>query len=142
MVQGRKESHEVCYSPNLAATDWPLKQLLLLHGGSLVDPRLSRYSFFHCPSTTLPELPIPIPPLRGISHLQETAAIHTARKILEIQITVSQMRLRREGHTSLTRKTSTIWSETLVLPSPMLSFWHPVSSSGTCWMKVCKSQIR
>ena len=64
MVQGRKESHEVCYSPNLAATDWPLKQLLLLHGGSLVDPRLSRYSFFHCPSTTLPELPIPIPPKR------------------------------------------------------------------------------
>ena len=29
-----------------------------------MDPRLSRYSFFHCPSTTLPELPIPIPPKR------------------------------------------------------------------------------
>ena len=79
---------------------------------------------------------------RGINHLQETAASQTAGKILEIQITVSQMRLRREGHTSLTRKTSTIWSETLVLPSPMLSFWHPGSSNGTCWMRACKSQIR
>ena len=51
-------------------------------------------------------------PRRGTSHLQEPAASQTARKILEIQITVSQMRLRRGGHTSLTRKTSTIWSET------------------------------
>ena len=68
-----------------------------------------------------PELPIPTP-RRGISHLQELAASHTVRKILEIQIRVSQMRLRREGHTSLTRKTSAIWSETLVLPSPMLRF--------------------
>jgi len=50
------------------------------------------------------------------------------------------MRLRREGHTSLTRKTSTIWSETLVLPSPMLNFWHPGSSSGTCWMKAYTDQ--
>ena len=56
----------------------------------------------HCASCQFPF------PLRGISHFQETAASHTARKILEIQITVSQMRLRREGHTSLTRKTSTI----------------------------------
>ena len=81
-------------------------------------------------------------PRRGISHLQEEAASQTARKILEIHITVSQMRLRREDHTSLTRKTSTIWPETLVLPSPMLRFWHPGSSNGTCWMKACKSQIR
>src|SRR6218665_2786944 len=34
---------------------------------------------------------------RGISHLQETAASQTARKILEIQITFSQMGLGREG---------------------------------------------
>src|SRR6218665_1716069 len=31
-------------------------------------------------------------PQRGISHLQETAASQTARKLLEIQITFSQMR--------------------------------------------------
>src|SRR6218665_1860618 len=62
LVQGRKESHEVCYPANLAATDWPLKQLLLLHGGSYqtshwqecASNRLSRHSFFHFPSTTLP----------------------------------------------------------------------------------------
>ena len=70
-------------------------------------------------------------PRRVISHLQETAASQIARKILKIQITVSQMRLRREGHTSLTRKTLPIWSETLLLPSPMLSFWHLGWSRGT-----------
>ena len=96
---------------------------------------------FIAPVPHYTDLPIPTP-RRGISHLQELAASHTARKILEIQIRVSQMRLRREGHTSLTRKTSAIWSETLVLPSPMLRFWNPGSSSATCWMKSCKSQIR
>ena len=90
---------------------------------------------------TAPSCQFPLP-RRGIIHLQETAASQTVRKILETQITVSQMQLRREGHTSLTRKTSVIWSETLVLPSPMLSFWHPGSSKGTCWMKACKSHIR
>ena len=69
---------------------------------------------------TAPSSQFPLPQ-RGISHLQQTAASQTVRKILEIQIKVSQMWLRREGHTSLTRKTLTIWSETLVLPSPMLS---------------------
>jgi len=62
LVQGRKESHEVCYPANLAETDWPLKQLLLLLGGSYqtahwqeyAPNRLSIHSFFHCHSTTLP----------------------------------------------------------------------------------------
>src|SRR6218665_1589360 len=43
------------------------------------------------PVSHCPELPVPSP-RRGISHLQETAASQTARKILEIQITFSQMR--------------------------------------------------
>ena len=90
----------------------------------------------HCP-----KLPIPNPLKRDQPFSGDSSKLD-ARKILEIQITVSQLRLRREGHTSLTRKTSAIWSETLVLPSPMLSFWHPGSSSGTCWMKACTSQIR
>src|SRR6218665_2918445 len=41
------------------------------------------------PVNTLPELPVPTLPRRGISHLEETAASQTARKILEIQITFS-----------------------------------------------------
>src|SRR6218665_1264630 len=40
---------------------------------------------------TAPSCLFPLPQ-RGISHLQETAASQTARKILEIQITFSQMR--------------------------------------------------
>src|SRR6218665_2031878 len=101
LVQRRKESHEVCYPTNLAATDGPLKQLLLLHGGSYqtshwqecASNRLFRHSFFHCPMQyhTAPSCLFPLP-RREISHLQETAASQTARKILEIQITFSQMR--------------------------------------------------
>src|SRR6218665_3552781 len=40
---------------------------------------------------TAPSCMFPLP-RRGISHRQETAASQTARKILEIQITFSQMR--------------------------------------------------
>ena len=119
----------------------------------LVDPT-KRRTGKNAPQSVYPIFLLPLPqyhtapscqfplPQRGISHFQETAASQTARKILEIQITVSQMRLMREGHTSLTRKTSAIWSEALVLQSPMLSFWHPGSSSWTCWTNACKSQIR
>ena len=47
----------------MAASDWPLNQLLFLHGGSYqtshwqecTSNRSSRHSFFHCPSTTLPQ---------------------------------------------------------------------------------------
>src|SRR6218665_993135 len=40
---------------------------------------------------TAPSCLLPLP-RRGIGHLQETATSQTARKILEIQITFSQMR--------------------------------------------------
>ena len=123
-----------------ATSDWwilPNVALARVHLKSFIQTFLLPLPQYH----TAPSCQFPLP-WRGISNLQETAASQTVWKILEIQITVSQMRLRGEGHTSLTRKTSTIWSETLVLPSPMLSFWHPGWSSGTCWMKACKSQIR
>ena len=48
---------------------------------------LPQYHIAH----TAPSCLFPLP-RRGISHLQETAASQTARKILEIQITFSQMR--------------------------------------------------
>ena len=94
----------------------------------MVDPT-KRQTGKNAPQSVYPIFLLPLPqyhtapscqfplPQRGISHFQETAASQTARKILEIQITVSQMRLMREGHTSLTRKTSAIWSEALVLQS-------------------------
>src|SRR6218665_3370094 len=44
------------------------------------------HQYHAAPSSLFP------PPRRGISHLQHTAASQTARKILEIQITFSQMR--------------------------------------------------
>src|SRR6218665_814916 len=73
LAQRRKESHEVCYPANLAATDCPLKQLLLLHGGSYqtshwhecASNRLSTHSFFHCPSTTLPRAACSYSPEEG-----------------------------------------------------------------------------
>ncbi len=40
MVQRGKESHEVRYPKNLAGTHWPLKQLLLLHGGPFQADRV------------------------------------------------------------------------------------------------------
>lgn len=33
------------------------------------------------------------------------------------------------------------WSEIMVSPTPMLNIWHLGSTSGTCGMKVCKSQV-
>ena len=118
---------------------WILPNVALarMHLRSFIQTFLFPLPEYH----TAPSCKLPLP-RRGISYLQETAASQTARKILDIQITFSQMRLRREGHTSLTTETSTIWSEILVLPSPMLSFWHPGSGSETCWKKACKSQIR
>ena len=100
---------------------WILPNVALarMHLASFIQTFLLSLPQYHTASSC--QFPLP---WRGVSHLQETTASQTVRKILEIQITVSQMRLRREGHTSLTRKPSMIWSETLVLPCPMLRFWH------------------
>lgn len=65
MVQRGEESYEVRYSKNLAGTHWPLKQLLLLHGGPFQTSdwqertccHVSRPSFIHRPSATLPWAP-------------------------------------------------------------------------------------
>src|SRR6218665_2678136 len=83
----------------------------------IVDP-IKHRTGKNAPQIIYPLLPLPqyhtapscLFPLRrrGISHLQEIATSQMARKILEIQITFSQMWLRRESRTSLTRKTSTI----------------------------------
>ena len=142
LVQGRKESHKVCYPANLAATDWPLKQLLLLHGGSYqtshwqecASNRLSRYSFFHCPSITLPWAACSHSPKRDHPSSGDSSKSDSEEDIGDPEYVFTDA-LRREGHTSPTRNMSTIWSETSVLPSPMLSFWYPGSNSGTCWIK-------
>lgn len=74
---------------------------------------------------------------RESSRLQMRAVSQRARKTLDIQIRISV--LRRETHAIPTKKT---WSEIFVSPSPMQSFRRLDSGIGTCWMKLCKSQIR
>src|SRR6218665_1264631 len=118
VVTGEKESREVCYPANLAATFLPLKQLLLLHGGSYqashwqecASNHLSRHSFLHCPSRPVPhcpELPIPTPPKRDQPSSGDGSKSDSEEDIGDPDHVFTDA-LRREGHTSLTRKTSTI----------------------------------
>src|SRR6218665_3488659 len=78
---------------------------------------------------TAPSCLFPLP-RRGINHLQETAASQTARKILEIQITFSQMRLRREGHINdLIRDLGTLTKPNAELLISRLKQWNLLDES-------------
>lgn len=93
MIQRGKERHEVHFSNNLAGKHWPHKQLLFLHGGPLQECNCnhgSRPSFIHHP---------------GASHTHYwreqlfLRVSQTVKKTLKIQITISEVELRRETHT-------------------------------------------
>jgi len=63
---------------------------------------------------------------RGISHLQQE--VRQRGRYWRSRLRVHRCGWREKAiYTSLTRKTSTIWLETLVLPSQMLSFRYPGS---------------
>src|SRR6218665_1649658 len=96
-----EESQEVCY-PRIwrQPTDHssncyfcmvdPTKRHTGKNAPQIVYPDIPSYI---APVPHSLELPVPTPPSRrGTSHLQQTAANQTARKILEIQIKFSQMR--------------------------------------------------
>src|SRR6218665_794683 len=65
----------------------PIKRRTGKNAPQIVYPDIP---FSIAPVLHCPELPVPTP-RRGVSHLQETEASQTARKILEIQIMFSQM---------------------------------------------------
>jgi len=150
-LQERKESHEVCYPSNPRI--WPQSTD---HSSNcyfcMVDPT-KRRTGKNAPQIVYPDIPSSIAP---VSHCPRAACSHSSEEGSAIFMRQQQVRqwgrywrsrLRfhrcvEERRPYLTRKTSTIWSETLVLPSPMLSFWYPGSNSGTCWMKAYKSKIK
>lgn len=103
------------------------------------------WTFLHPSALCHTALSFPYPLLRTeICRLQKWAASQRARKVLQIQNTISQVELRRETHTTTTKKTLMTWSEIFASPSPMLNFWHLGhlgSNYGICLMKMCKSQV-
>src|SRR6218665_1169833 len=81
----------------------------------------------HCP-----EPPVPTSPKRDHPSSEDSSKSDSEEDIGDLDYVLIDV-LKREGHTSLTRKTSTILSETLGLPSPMLTFAELLISRLKRW---------